>query len=29
MVVAVNASRDSTVPVTVRLRRPAPMRHDY
>jgi plastocyanin len=29
MIVAVNASRDSTVPVTVRLRRPAPMRHDY
>jgi plastocyanin len=29
MVVAVNASRDSTVPVPVRLRRPAPMRHDY
>ena len=29
MVVAVDAGRDATVPVTVRLRRPAPMRHDY
>ena len=29
MIVAVNASSDATVPVTVRLRRPAPMRHDY
>jgi len=29
MVVAVDASRNATVPVTVRLRRPAPMRHDY
>ena len=27
--VAVNASRDATVPVTVRLRRPAPRHHDY
>jgi plastocyanin len=27
--VAVDASRDATVPVTVRLRRPAPRHHDY
>jgi plastocyanin len=29
LVVAVDASRDATVPVTVRLRRPAPRHHDY
>ena len=29
MTVAVDASRDATVPVTVRLRRPAPRHHDY
>ncbi len=29
MVVAVDASRNGTVPVTVRLRRPAPRHHDY
>ena len=29
MVVAVDASRDATLPVTVRLRRPAPRHHDY
>ena len=29
MTVAVDASRDTTVPVTVRLRRPAPRHHDY
>ena len=29
MVVTVDASRNATVPVTVRLRRPAPRHHDY
>ena len=29
MTVAVDAGRDATVPVTVRLRRPAPRHHDY
>jgi plastocyanin len=29
MVVTVDASRDAAVPVTVRLRRPAPRHHDY
>lgn len=29
MVVAVDVGRDATVPVTVRLRRPAPRHHDY
>jgi plastocyanin len=29
MVVTVDAGRDATVPVTVRLRRPAPRHHDY
>jgi plastocyanin len=29
MTVAVDANRDATVPVTVRLRRPAPRHHDY
>jgi plastocyanin len=29
MTVAVDASRDTSVPVTVRLRRPAPRHHDY
>ena len=29
MTVAVDASHDATVPVTVRLRRPAPRHHDY
>ncbi len=29
MTVAVDLSRDAAVPVTVRLRRPAPHRHDY
>jgi plastocyanin len=29
MVVAVNAGSNATVPVTVRLRRPAPRHHDY
>ena len=29
MLVTVDASRDATVPVTVRLRRPAPSHHDY
>jgi plastocyanin len=29
MTVAVDAARDATVPVTVRLRRPAPRHHDY
>jgi plastocyanin len=29
MTVAVDASRDATVPLTVRLRRPAPRHHDY
>lgn len=29
LAVAVDASRDATVPVTVRLRRPAPTHHDY
>ena len=29
MVLTVDASRDATVPVTVRLRRPAPRHHDY
>ena len=29
MVVSVDASRNATVPVTVRLRRPAPRHHDY
>jgi plastocyanin len=29
MTVAVDASRDATVPITVRLRRPAPRHHDY
>jgi plastocyanin len=29
MTVTVDASRDTTVPVTVRLRRPAPRHHDY
>ncbi len=29
MVVSVDASRNATVPLTVRLRRPAPVHHDY